>query len=95
VEVIHLKQPKLKCERFAVRLFSLKNSMSDDPIFAPSQNRFLYVGRTLCNPAPVVDLLKAIKEHAFVASEYPVVLTIENHLPIPLQKLLAQVRSPK
>jgi hypothetical protein len=47
--------------------------------------------RTLCKPAPVLDLLNAIKKYAFFASEYPLMLTIENHLPVPLQHLLAQV----
>lgn len=39
----------------------------------------------------MLDLLHAIKEYAFVASEFPLMLTIENHLPVPLQNLLAQV----
>ncbi|GAQ84819.1 Phosphoinositide-specific Phospholipase C [Klebsormidium nitens] len=47
-------------------------------------------GMTLCKPAPVLELLHAIKEYAFVASDFPLMLTIENHLPVPLQNLLAQ-----
>lgn len=44
-----------------------------------------------CRTAPVVDVLRAVKEGAFVASDFPVILVLENHLPLPLQELLAQV----
>lgn len=42
-----------------------------------------------------MDLLKclnAIKDNAFQASEYPVVITFEDHLPANLQDQVAEVR---
>ena len=36
--------------------------------------------RTLTAPVKLRDCLQAIKEHAFEASKYPVVITFEDHL---------------
>lgn len=41
----------------------------------------------------LLKCLKSIKEHAFVASEYPVVLTLEDHLTPKLQAVVAKVSS--
>eukprot|EP00250_Pteridium_aquilinum_P019705 c24543_g1_i1 orf=262-2133(+) len=43
-------------------------------------------GNTLTRAVPFEECLKVIKENAFVASEYPVIITIENHLPPELQR---------
>lgn len=43
-------------------------------------------GGTLTRAVLFDDCIKVIKENAFVASKYPVILTIENHLPPDLQK---------
>ncbi|KAH7387179.1 hypothetical protein KP509_16G009500 [Ceratopteris richardii] len=43
-------------------------------------------GNTLTQAVPFEECIKIIKENAFVASEYPVILTIENHLSGDLQK---------
>ncbi|XP_027941562.1 phosphoinositide phospholipase C 6-like isoform X3 [Vigna unguiculata] len=37
-------------------------------------------GWTFTNPVSVVKCLECIKEYAFVASQYPVIITIEDHL---------------
>lgn len=47
--------------------------------------------RTLTAPVDLIKCLRAIKEHAFVASEYPVVITFEDHLNPNLQALVAKV----
>lgn len=47
--------------------------------------------RTLTAPIELIKCLKSIKEHAFVASEYPVILTLEDHLTPDLQDKVAQV----
>ncbi|KAL0359178.1 UNVERIFIED_CONTAM: Phosphoinositide phospholipase C 2 [Sesamum angustifolium] len=47
-------------------------------------------GRTLTAPVEFLKCLKSIKEHAFVASEYPVVITLEDHLTPELQALAAE-----
>lgn len=47
--------------------------------------------RTLTTPVKLIKCLKSIKENAFVASEYPVVITLEDHLTPDLQAKVAQV----
>lgn len=39
----------------------------------------------------LLKCLKCIKEHAFVKSEYPVVITLEDHLTPDLQAKVAEV----
>ena len=36
-------------------------------------------GGTLCTAAPFVSFIQAVRQNAFVASDYPVILTLENH----------------
>ncbi|XP_008233758.1 PREDICTED: phosphoinositide phospholipase C 2-like isoform X2 [Prunus mume] len=48
-------------------------------------------GGTLTTPVQLIKCLKSIKEHAFVASEYPVVITLEDHLTPDLQAKVAQL----
>ncbi|GAB4859945.1 Phosphoinositide phospholipase C 4 [Ancistrocladus abbreviatus] len=48
-------------------------------------------GRTLTTPVELLKCLKSIKEHAFSASPYPVILTLEDHLTPPLQEKAAQM----
>lgn len=49
--------------------------------------------RTLTTPVELIKCLKSIKEYAFVASEYPVVITLEDHLTPNLQAKVAEVNS--
>ncbi|KAK4480705.1 hypothetical protein RD792_013787 [Penstemon davidsonii] len=48
-------------------------------------------GRTFTTPVELIKCLKSIKEYAFTASEYPVVITLEDHLPANLQALVAKM----
>ncbi|PKU64331.1 Phosphoinositide phospholipase C 4 [Dendrobium catenatum] len=48
-------------------------------------------GRTLTSPVPLIKCLRSIKEHAFTASPYPVVITLEDHLTSDLQAKVAEV----
>ncbi|XP_074295020.1 phosphoinositide phospholipase C 4-like [Silene latifolia] len=48
-------------------------------------------GKTLTNPVELVKCLKAIKNDAFSASPYPVILTLEDHLNPKLQAIVAQM----
>ncbi|PKA62680.1 Phosphoinositide phospholipase C 6 [Apostasia shenzhenica] len=48
-------------------------------------------GRTLTTPVALLKCLKSIKEYAFVASPYPVVITLEDHLTPDLQAKVAQM----
>ncbi|XP_027330721.1 phosphoinositide phospholipase C 6-like isoform X2 [Abrus precatorius] len=46
-------------------------------------------GWTLTNPVSVIKCLESIKEYAFVASQYPVIITIEDHLTTDLRAKFA------
>ncbi|XP_042392353.1 phosphoinositide phospholipase C 2-like isoform X1 [Zingiber officinale] len=48
-------------------------------------------GRTLTSPVEMIKCLKSIKEHAFFASPYPVVITLEDHLTSELQSKVAKM----
>ncbi|XP_076945389.1 phosphoinositide phospholipase C 2-like isoform X1 [Bidens hawaiensis] len=48
-------------------------------------------GRTLTTPVQLIKCLKSIKNHAFTASEYPVVITLEDHLTTDLQAKVAKM----
>lgn len=48
-------------------------------------------GRTLTTPVALIKCLKSIKEYAFFASDYPVVITLEDHLTPDLQAKVAQM----
>lgn len=49
-------------------------------------------GRTLTPPVPFMKCLESIREHAFVKSPYPVIITLEDHLTPQLQAKVAEVR---
>ncbi|XP_020225372.1 phosphoinositide phospholipase C 2 [Cajanus cajan] len=48
-------------------------------------------GRTLTSPVALIKCLRSIKQHAFDASEYPVVITLEDHLTPDLQAKVAEM----
>lgn len=48
-------------------------------------------GGTLTSPVKMIKCLHSIKEHAFVTSEYPVILTLEDHLTPNLQAKVAEM----
>ena len=47
--------------------------------------------RTLTTPVKLSKCLISIKKYAFVASEYPVIITLEDHLTPDLQAKVAEV----
>lgn len=55
----------------------------------PDGTPFIFHGHTLTTKIKFVDVLKAIKEYAFVASDYPVVLSLEDHCTLPQQRKMA------
>ncbi|CAN7058120.1 unnamed protein product [Brassica rapa subsp. trilocularis] len=48
-------------------------------------------GRTLTSPVELIKCLRAIKAHAFDVSDYPVVVTLEDHLTPQLQAKVAEM----
>ncbi|XP_052471679.1 1-phosphatidylinositol 4,5-bisphosphate phosphodiesterase delta-1b isoform X1 [Carassius gibelio] len=50
----------------------------------------IYHGYTLTSKILFKDVIKVIKEYAFKTSEYPVILSLENHCGVEQQKIMAQ-----
>ncbi|XP_041375829.1 1-phosphatidylinositol 4,5-bisphosphate phosphodiesterase gamma-1-like [Gigantopelta aegis] len=46
--------------------------------------------RTLTSSIKVIDVLKIIKDNAWIASDYPIILSLENHLCLEQQRYLAK-----
>ncbi|KAK4343593.1 hypothetical protein RND71_036687 [Anisodus tanguticus] len=48
-------------------------------------------GRTLTTPVPLLTCLRSIRDHAFIKSPYPVIITLEDHLTPDLQAKVAEM----
>ncbi|KAM3320400.1 phosphoinositide phospholipase C 6 [Capsicum chacoense] len=48
-------------------------------------------GRTLTTPVPLLTCLRSIRDHAFIKSPYPVIITLEDHLTPDLQAKVAEL----
>ncbi|XP_047967643.1 phosphoinositide phospholipase C 4-like [Salvia hispanica] len=80
--------PVIKALQKGVRVIELDiwpNSSKDDV--------HVLHGRTVTAPVDLLKCLKSIKEHAFSASPYPVIITLEDHLTRDLQAKVAQMLS--
>lgn len=78
--------PIIKALKRGVRVVELDiwpNSTKDDV--------HVLHGRTLTTPVELMKCLKSIKEHAFLTSPYPVVITLEDHLTPHLQAKVAKM----
>ncbi|XP_033841414.1 1-phosphatidylinositol 4,5-bisphosphate phosphodiesterase delta-1a [Periophthalmus magnuspinnatus] len=54
----------------------------------PNGEPVIYHGYTLTSKVLFRDVIKAIKEYAFKTSEYPVILSLENHCTVEQQRLM-------
>lgn len=57
----------------------------------PDGMPFIYHGHTITSKIRFLDVVKTIKEHAFSASVYPVILSIEDHCTLPQQRKMAKI----
>ncbi|KAH9507666.1 1-phosphatidylinositol 4,5-bisphosphate phosphodiesterase gamma-2 [Bulinus truncatus] len=48
-------------------------------------------GKTFVSKIKLSDVLQTIKEHAWEASEYPLILSFENHCSLPQQRIMASL----
>ncbi|KAH1066949.1 hypothetical protein J1N35_031936 [Gossypium stocksii] len=78
--------PIIKALKRGLRVVELDlwpNSSKDDVL--------VLHGWTLTTPVELIKCLRSIKEHAFSASPYPVIITFEDHLTPDLQAKVAQM----
>jgi len=57
----------------------------------PDSQIHIFHGHTLTTKIKFIDVVRCIKEHAFTTSQYPVILSIEDHCTLVQQRKMAQI----
>ncbi|ROL43392.1 1-phosphatidylinositol 4,5-bisphosphate phosphodiesterase gamma-2 [Anabarilius grahami] len=76
----------VRCLRLGCRCIECQLDCWDGP-----DEPVIFHGHTMTSKIKFKDAVKAINDHAFIASEYPVVLSIEEHCEPKQQKVMAQM----
>ncbi|MCG8620632.1 MAG: phosphatidylinositol-specific phospholipase C domain-containing protein [Proteobacteria bacterium] len=71
-------------------VFSLSLSLSVDCWDGPDGQPIIYHGHTLTSKIKFTDVLRAIKEHAFAVTDFPLILSIEEHCDLSQQEFMAR-----
>ncbi|ALC48580.1 sl [Drosophila busckii] len=78
------------CEAYARALRMGCRCIELDCWNGPDNLPYIFHGHTMTSKIKFMDVIKTIKEHAFVTSEYPVILSIEQNCSLEQQRNMAQ-----
>ncbi|XP_055354504.1 LOW QUALITY PROTEIN: 1-phosphatidylinositol 4,5-bisphosphate phosphodiesterase gamma-1-like [Paramacrobiotus metropolitanus] len=74
-----------RCLRMGCRCIEL------DTFDGPNNETWIYHGGTLTSRVRFYDVVECIRDHAFISSDYPVILSIEDHCSLLQQRRMAHI----
>ncbi|KAH8385202.1 hypothetical protein KR200_005718 [Drosophila serrata] len=78
------------CEAYARALRMGCRCIELDCWNGPDNLPYIFHGHTMTSKIKFMDVIKTIKDHAFITSEYPVILSIEQNCSLEQQRNMAQ-----